>query len=426
MPSILEKSPHSKSFPRESRSEYTALVPPIAEAANRRVAVVAVHHVRADGRIYTGGAEKYVQTVVRALLDAGAAVHVGYSGTSIYESLLDSNDPRRLTVERTGWLDESLAGDSTLNWSIVRERRRWLRATRVDTLFVVQQDAGAAFFATLVAARSLGLRVVSSIRQSPPVESRVMRASSVLRSASLLQFLQRPIRRRLLPALCCHALIYNSERVRRAYEENYRFPKARAHVIYNGERFSPREAINEGVMPARIASIGRVSKAKGSDVLLDAFRIVSRRHPEARLTYYGDGELIPGLSAEARRNPDMDGRVSFAGYVESRREIFGMIDICVQPSRRESMSNSVVEAQARGIPCVVSDVGGMREVVEHDRSGYVVPSDDAAACADAICKLLSNRERYTRFGRAAAIRARRRFDLGRLMTRTVRVILGQK
>lgn len=423
MPSILEIPPQSRSLSREPRSESDSLVPPIAAAVNRHVAVVAVHHVCADGRIYTGGAEKYVQTVVRALLDAGASVHVGYSGNSIYESLLDSYDPRRLTVERTGWIDERLAGDSMLSWSILRERRRWLRATRADTLFVVQQDAGAAFFATLVAARSRGMRVVSSIRQAPPVGSPVVPASSVLRPASLLQFLRRPIRRRLLPALCCHALIYNSERVRRAYEDCCGFPKARACIIYNGERFSPRAALIEGATPARIASIGRVSKAKGADVLLDAFRIVTRRHPEARLTYYGDGELIPKLSEEAHC-AELEGRVSFAGYVESRREIFGAIDICVQPSRRESMSNSVVEAQARGIPCVVSDVGGMREVVEHDRSGYVVPSDDAAACADAICKLLSNRERYTRFARAAALRARRRFDLGRLMTRTVRVILG--
>ena len=64
------------------------LLAPMPGARGRRVAVLAAHHVRVDGQTLTGGAEKYVHTVIRALLDAGAEVHVGYSGTTARKSVV--------------------------------------------------------------------------------------------------------------------------------------------------------------------------------------------------------------------------------------------------------------------------------------------------------------------------------------------------
>ncbi len=392
-------------------------------ARDRRVVVLAVHHVRVGERIYTGGAEKYIQTVVRALLDAGARVHVGYSGTSIYEDLLNEYHPRKLTVEQTGWLSESLSGDGRISPGLLCDRRRWLRATRADTVFAIQQAGGGAFVTSLLAARTLGLRVVTSIRQSPePLPSPSgKRWFGVLPSPELWR--RKLIWRKRLPAHCAHAIIYNSSTVASSYEDLYRFPPDRRRVIFNGEQGDTGSAdASRPDVPLRIGSVGRVTTAKGADLLLDAFSIVAARHPAARLTYFGDGDLIPTLRSQAR-DRGLDGRVNFAGYVESRGEMFRGIDICVQPSRRESMSNAVIEAMARGIPCVVADVGGMRETVVDDETGFVVPRDDATACAEAICRLMADRERYRRFSSAAAARARCQFDLRAVMRRTIRVIL---
>ena len=71
-----------------------------------------------------------------------------------------------------------------------------------------------------------------------------------------------------------------------------------------------------------------------------------------------------------------------------------------------------------------ADVGGLGEAVAHGKSGYVVPSGDSAACADAICKLRADRERYALFATAAFDRSRRLFDIRRLMRQTVEAILG--
>ncbi len=394
---------------------------PIPAARGRRVVVLAVHHVEVDGVTYTGGAEKYVLSVVRALLDAGAAVHVGYSGTGIYDELLDAHDPRQLTVERTGWIDATIAGDARLRLRTFRERRRWLRATDADALFAVQQASGGAFGASLAAARSLGLRVTASLRQLPdtPPSSTGRRWLGLVPSPELWR--RRLIWRRRLPAMCCDALIYNSRRVAEAYETTYGFPSGSARGIPNGE--FPRDRRPAALRALRIAGIGRVTAAKGADVLLDAFLMVSRRHPECSLTYFGDGDLIPALRAKAAAHGLAD-RVRFPGHQADRHEMYANVDILVQSSRRESMANSVIEAMARGIPCVATDVGGTAEAIGDGQTGYVIPADDTTACAEAICKLLDEPSRRARFAAAAMARTRSRFDIRPLMRDTVETILG--
>lgn len=391
--------------------------------AQRRVAVVAAHHVQVGGLTYRGGAEKYIRQTIGALLDAGVAVHVGYSGTSIYEDLLLQADPTQLTVERTGWLDEALSGDARLHLDTIRRRRRWLRATRADTLLAVQQAGGGAFGASLVAAKSLGLRVVSSVRQMPqplppPAHKRWL---GLIPTPQLWR--RKLLWRRRIPAWCCNVIIFNSRRVAWAYDQEYGYPRHRCRVIYNGERAWPRVSSPPPSGPRNIASVGRVTEAKGSDTLLDAFAALADRHPHARLTYFGDGPLVPELQSRAQ-NLGLADRVTFAGYEPSHDQIYPHVDIYVQPSRRESMSNSVIEAMARGIPCVVTDAGGLPETVADGECGYVVPTDRPEACATAISRLLTDRETFARFSKAASQRARRLFDADRVMRETVETILG--
>ncbi len=392
-------------------------------AAGRRVVLLAVHHVRVGDDNYRGGAEKYIRQVLAALLDAGAAVHVGYSGTSIYDDLLARNDSPRLTVERTDWLNDALSGDARLKLSTIRDRRRWLAARGADTVLAVQQAGGGAFGASLVAARTLGLRVVSSVRQLPeePPPPSGKRWLGVIPSPELWR--QRLIWRRRLPAWCCDAIIFNSRRVAERYARAYGWPRRRFRIIPNGEP-TPARRHEADAPPRHLAAIGRVTAAKGADTVLEAFALVAGRHPEARLTYFGDGPLIPVLRARAAEL-NLGDRVVFAGYREDRASIYRDVDLCVQASRREALSNSVIEALARGIPCVVTAVGGLPEAVVHERNGLVVPPDRPEALAAALTRLLADPATYARFSRAAAALARERFELGRVMRATVATVLGR-
>ncbi|HKQ46647.1 MAG TPA: glycosyltransferase [Phycisphaerae bacterium] len=427
MPQLLELGIHDPIPPQIERpaggradaSRSGRAVPQVGRG--RRVALLAVHHVRVDGQTLTGGAEKYIQQAIEALLRVGTRVHVGYSGDSIYDELLAAHGPNELTVERTGWLDENLSGDARLDLGVFLQRRRWLRAVHADTVFAVQQASGGAFVNSLLAAKSLRLRVVTSIRQMPetPAEA-APRLKGMLPAPRLWQ--RRPVWRRRIPAWCADAMIFNSRRVAEGYARQYGFSRDRCCVIRNGET-----ALGAVQTPAaralRIAAVGRVTAAKGADTLFDAFSIVARRNPAARLTYYGDGPLVPILQARAR-NSGLAERVRFAGYLSDRARIYDEVDICVQASRRESMANSVIEAMARGIPCIVSNVGGLPEMLVDEASGLVVPPEDARKLAEALARLLTDSDLYSRIRSAAARRARSLFDPYEFQRATVAAILG--
>ncbi len=387
----------------------------------RCVAVLTVNHIRHEGYQYAGGAEKYARLTIAALLDAGVDVHVGYSGSSVYDDMLGGSASGRLTLECTDWVDLNGAGDARLRPRTIWARRRWLRETRADTVLAIQQFGGGSFGASLAAGRCLGLRVVASMRQLPsvPPPATGKRWIRWIRSPELWR--RRLIWRRRIPAWCCDALIFNSRRVADEYHRYYGHPRHRERIIPNGEtiRGEPSGDVNHG----SIASVGRVTRAKGADILLDAFGRIAGRHPNATLTYVGDGPLIPDLRDRADRMGVGD-RVRFTGYREDRDAAYRDVGLYVQASRRESMSNSVIEAMARGIPCVVADVGGLSEAVADGQSGFVVPPEEPGPIAEAIDRLLSDRESYARFSEAGLHRVRTEFSLDRVMRETVETILG--
>lgn len=395
--------------------------PPILGAEGRRVVLIAVHHVCVDGITYTGGAEKYIQTVIPALIDAGARVHVGYSGSSIYDHLLETYHPNQLTVEKTDWLDDVLSGDRCIGLSLVLDRIRWFRATHADTALFVQQASGSAYCASVLAARAARLRVVSSLRQPPlPIpEAPRGRIAGVFPRPGLWR--RRAIWRHRFPAMLSQTLVYNSERVAEEYEREYAFARGKRCVIHNGASCAGASATRGSTH--HIATVGRLTEAKGADRLLAAFERVAREDAEAELTYYGDGPLVEALRGRCTE-AGLNGRVRLPGFVQDRDAIYANVDIYVHASLRESMSNSVIEALARGIPCIVTDVGGMCEAVVDGECGLVVPPEDSDALVDAIRRLRSDRAFYDRCAAGALARARSMFDERVNMERMVRAVLG--
>lgn len=385
-----------------------------------RVAVLSVHYARSGGFLQLGGAEKYAQTVVANLLEAGAHVHAAYSGDNIFQSAREGPTHPHLSIERTQWLNESLSGDARLRPGVIRERIRWLRARRITTIVAIQQNGGGSFGASLLAGRLLGLRVVSAIRQEPAAlpQATGKRWLGLIPSPELWR--RRLIWRRRIAQACCDVLIFNSRAVADLHHVAFGHDRSRERIIPNGE--SPHEP-HVVRRPLAVASVGRVTEAKGADVLLEAFGKIAERHPDATLTYFGEGPLATTLQERAGAM-GLRRRVRFAGHSADRDKIYSDVDVYVQPSRRESMSNSVVEAMARGIPCVVADVGGLPETVDHGRCGLIFESGRADSCAAAISRLLADPGEYLRLGAAAQARARSVFDADTLRRATVEAILG--
>lgn len=166
---------------------------------------------------------------------------------------------------------------------------------------------------------------------------------------------------------------------------------------------APLPVTREGRL--RVLAVGRLSYYKGFEVLLAALR----EHDGLSLDLAGDGEDRPRLEQLAA-DPALAGRVTLHGAVSDAAlaRLYEDCDCLCLPSleRAEAFGMVLLEAMARGRPCVVTDVPGtgMAWVVEHGRSGLVVPPADPAALAAALRRLADDRALLRRLGEGARAR----------------------
>ena len=156
----------------------------------------------------------------------------------------------------------------------------------------------------------------------------------------------------------------------------------------------------------RLVAVGRLIPIKGFDVLLRAFAIAREHVPGLTLEIAGEGSEGTRLRGAA---PD---GVTFLGQVADVRELYERNAIVVAPSRGEGFGMVALEAAERGRAAIVTDVGGLPEIVEAGFTGLVVPPEDDAALAAAIVALASDHERVRQFGGAARARALSQFSAG--------------
>lgn len=150
--------------------------------------------------------------------------------------------------------------------------------------------------------------------------------------------------------------------------------------------------------------VGRLSRQKGQDVLLSAWRRV--RVPGARLVLVGDGPR----GVELRRTAPEG--VLFAGASGDVRPWLHAADLLVLPSRWEGMALAPLEAMACGRPVLLSDVDGARESLPPGHVPHcLVPPEDPVALASALTALLGDPALRTELGTAAGAHARSVFDL---------------
>ncbi|MFH1985118.1 MAG: glycosyltransferase [Pseudomonadota bacterium] len=154
--------------------------------------------------------------------------------------------------------------------------------------------------------------------------------------------------------------------------------------------------------------VGRVSKEKNLDLLAQAFRDLAARLPDIHLVVAGDGPYLPEMKTLLRGLP-----VTFTGYLsgDALAALYASCDVFVFPSTTDTFGNVVLEAQASGIPVIVTDVGGPVENVVAGETALVVPGNDLKALTSAMSDLAADGERRRLMGRRArASMAHRGFD----------------
>lgn len=190
-----------------------------------------------------------------------------------------------------------------------------------------------------------------------------------------------------------------SARTRRSLEAQG-IPGAQIVDVPNGveipERSAPVAGQNDVIY---VGNFTQGAAHKAFDVLLTAWGIVHGREPLARLHLYGSGDFSAWRQYATAAG--CGAAVIFEGKTDCITGKLLASGMFVLPSRWEGLSCALLEAQAAGLPAVVSDIEGNVEIVVNGVNGIVVPVGDADALAAAILKLYRSADLRIRMGRAA-------------------------
>lgn len=219
-----------------------------------------------------------------------------------------------------------------------------------------------------------------------------------------------PWLRRIKYTYTCDGIIAVSDAVRRGLIE-CGVPAEKIDIIHTGieipESVSREHSSSEFV----IGHMGAFTKEKGQDVAIAAASLLRQSLPRGKFVLAGEGPLLNEIRTRAPEN------VSFPGFVADRSAFFASLDLFVMPSRSEAWGLAALDAMAHGVPVIASDAGGLPEIVEPGKGGWLVPADDPAALARAITVAASDPEHLCAQGEKARERARL-FSIDRMVEQT--------
>jgi glycosyltransferase involved in cell wall biosynthesis len=154
--------------------------------------------------------------------------------------------------------------------------------------------------------------------------------------------------------------------------------------------------------------------AKGVDVLLRAWQTVVRLHPEAVLHIVGVGDWET-LRHQVMGSDSLQG-VIYEGAAEDLSQFYVSAGIFILPSRREGMSNALLEAMAYGKAIVATRISGSEDLIDDQVHGLLVPPDDVPALAEGILRLLNNLTEAEQMGKRARNRVSQAYTMHQIAT----------
>ncbi|KAA3618742.1 MAG: glycosyltransferase [Calditrichaeota bacterium] len=208
--------------------------------------------------------------------------------------------------------------------------------------------------------------------------------------------------------------------------ERIGYPKEKIHTLVNGvdlKKFADSTHFNGYKKLVDLpedtpvfGSVGRLVEVKNYPLLLRAAKKVIAKIPHARLLLVGAGPLYPETKALIREL-GIEKNTIFIRWRKNIPAYIRAMDVFILPSFSEGMSNTILEAMACSRSVIATDVGGNPELVSHNKTGLLVPSDDDEAMAAAIVDLLENTEKRRRFAVAGRQKVEQKFTFKQMIRR---------
>lgn len=180
-------------------------------------------------------------------------------------------------------------------------------------------------------------------------------------------------------------------------------PAEKLSTIANGVAADEYEPVyqTDGELQT-ILGMGRMEEVKGFDLLLEVFAAIAQKRENARLQLVGEGREFARLLEISLRHR-LHEKVVFtkATVGEKKKRLLTGCTLFICPSRWEGMPLVVLEAFATGKAVVAYDVGGMGEIIEHDKNGILIAAFDTQAMTQKVIELLDDRSKREQLGRNA-------------------------
>lgn len=168
-------------------------------------------------------------------------------------------------------------------------------------------------------------------------------------------------------------------------------------------RFSRRPEIIEKAKAIRkddvftFLFVGRIVGDKGINELVNAFVGLHADNPKTRLLLVGFfEEKLDPVSKDTKRMINECEAIEYAGehYGDELIAYYAAADCFVFPSYREGFPNTVIEAGAMGLPCIVTDINGSREIISNEKNGLIIPSHDSKSLQQAMKRIIEDCQLY--------------------------------
>lgn len=375
---------------------------PASDARSPGLRLVYVHHVAA-----LGGAENSLLSLLRRLPALGVEPHAVVPPGALSDRLQALGVPVNPIPARRL--------HRTHNPLVLVGQFRWMRRVNAIVRRLCREVE-----ADLVHANSLAAAVALAPRGSglPPL---VWHCRDLRHPPHVLRWL----------LARCRGVIAISRVVERHLREVCPECAERVRVVYNGiepedaplraSREEVRAAFGVGPKTPVLISVGQLTPWKNWDLLLEAAALVQRARAEARWWMVGEDTYGDNRAYAQSVRAAAPGNVVFTGFRPDVPDLIRAADVLVHAATAEPLGRVILEAMLLGTPVVAPAAGGIPELVQTGRSGWLVPPGNAEALAGGALRLLDDPTLRTSLATQAQARAREEFSAEKTAEQTVAV-----
>lgn len=349
-----------------------------------------------------GGAQKYVYDLASSAQEAGHSPVVLYGVPGKLSDMLHERGIRTIQLQGLE-RDLKLSGEVSSFFQLLRT----IKEERPDVLHVNSSKGGLA----LLAGRIRGVKNIlftahgwAFNEDRSPLQKYILRCIYVV------------------TVLLSHATICVSDAVRKDIASPLLHKKL--VVVRNGIepsnyllRETARQKLRSDTSGVWVGMTAELHKTKRVEDAIQAVAKLRDEFSTLSLTVMGEGEERARLE-ELIASLNVSDRVFLPGFIADAPTYLHAFDIFLMPSRTEALGYSAIEAGYAGLPVIATRVGGLPEVIEHEKTGLLVPKENPDALASAVRTLLSNPEQAKQYGTALKAFVEQEFSKERMVRET--------